>query len=361
MASARQLIGLIKSHAEGDASRFFDLAMQLAAAEDDKGHRHLAEELRRWASAGQETPAMPRANAPVALASPRGELSEVLSASYPRERLSQLVLPEATLTELQYFVHETRQRERLEEHGLAPRKRILLAGPPGTGKTMTASALAGELNYPLFSIQLHGLLTKFFGESAGKLRAVFNALKSTRGVYLFDEIDALAGDRALGNDVGEARRVLNSFLQFLDEDIGPSVIVATTNLPQLLDRAIFRRFDLTLEYELPDDNGVAETVRRRLLGFKVGAIRWPSVVQAGRGLSPADLVRATEDAARRAILNDQSAPTTDDLVAALERRRPRVEVKSKDAKVRSKPSPGAGKRNSRAIQAKGRGRRKTTD
>ena len=90
---------------------------------------------------------------------------------------------------------------------------------------------------------LHGLITKFMGETAQKLKMVFDAVKSTRGVYLFDEIDALAAARGDGNDVGEARRVLNSFLQFLDEDTGPSIVVATTNLPEILDRAVLRRFE----------------------------------------------------------------------------------------------------------------------
>src|SRR5690606_17385373 len=141
----------------------------------------------------------------------------------------------------------------------------------------TAAAVAGELKFPMFTILLHGLITKYFGETATKLRAVFDAIRTTRGVYLFDEIDALAGDRARGNDVGEARRVLNSFLQFLEEDPGPSLIVATTNLPELLDAAILRRFDLVLRYELPSANAVVDTVRRRLHGFAVGGVDWNRV------------------------------------------------------------------------------------
>lgn len=128
---------------------------------------------------------------------------------------------------------------------------MLLSGPPGTGKTFSAQALAGELNFPLFSVQLNGLITKFMGETAQKLRMIFDAVRTTRGVYLFDEIDALAATRSSENDVGEARRILNSFLQYLDEDTGPSLIIATTNLPEILDRAILRRFDLVLPYELP--------------------------------------------------------------------------------------------------------------
>ena len=243
MASAQQLIGLIKSHAEGDADRFYDLAMQLAAAETQKGHVRLAEELRQWAEAGQRTPTT-RQPAITPIAMPRGGLVAVLEASYPSVRLADVILPARIEAELVHLVHETRMREKLEAKGLKPRRRVLLSGPPGTGKTLSAGALAGELQFPLFSVLLHGLITKFMGETAQKLKMVFDAVKTTRGVYLFDEIDALAASRGAENDVGEARRILNSFLQFLDEDTGPSIIVATTNLPGILDRAVLRRFDL---------------------------------------------------------------------------------------------------------------------
>ncbi|CDM60367.1 AAA family ATPase [Rhizobium favelukesii] len=143
-----------------------------------------------------------------------------------------------------------------------------------TGKTLTAAALSAELRYPLFTVLLHGLITKFMGETAQKLRMVFDAIKTTRGVYLFDEIDALASSRGNENDVGEARRVLNSFLQFLDEDMGPSIIVATTNLSELLDRAVLRRFDLVLSYDLPNQDAIEKAMRRRLHGFGVANIDW---------------------------------------------------------------------------------------
>jgi SpoVK/Ycf46/Vps4 family AAA+-type ATPase len=320
MASAQQLIGLIKSHAEGDEARFFDLAMQLAAAEDQKGHSRLAEQLRVWAEAGVTPQAAPKSQ-PVMLAAPKGDLAELIAASYPATRLNELVLPEDTRSELAQLVVETRQRERLEERGLHPRRRMLLTGPPGTGKTMTAAALAGELKFPLFAALLHGLITKYFGETASKLRAVFDAIRTTRGVYLFDEIDALAGDRTRSGDIGEARRVLNSFLQFLEEDTGPSLIVATTNVPELLDAAILRRFDLVLRYDLPGPEAVVDTIRRRLRGFSTGRVDWNRIATQGSGFSPADLIRATEDAARRIVLAGADEVSTQGLLQALGRRR----------------------------------------
>lgn len=343
MASAQQLIGLVKSHAEGDETRFFDLAMQLAAAEDQKGHVRLAEQLRAWAAAGK-TPRTPSQRGPALLASPKGELGELISASYPSTRLSSLVLPAPIQDELKHLVAESRQRDALEARGLHPRRRVLLAGPPGTGKTMTASALAGEIKYPMFTVLLHGLITKYFGETASKLRVIFDAVRTTRGVYLFDEIDALAGSRTRGDDVGEARRVLNSFLQFLEEDPGPSIIIATTNVPELLDSAILRRFDLVLRYDLPDPEAIVETVRRRLGGFKTSRITWKQVVAVATGLSAADLVRATEDAARRIVLSGQETVSTPILLDALERRRALQLIGDLNGSTRqaphSRPHPG---------------------
>jgi replication-associated recombination protein RarA len=320
MASAQQLIGLVKSHAEGDGDRFFDLAMQLAAAEAQKGHKRLAEQLRQWAEASQASAKVGRTK-PTPLAAPRGDLAGLLSASYPTTRLGDVILPLHLEDELAHIVTETRMTERLEEKGLRPRRRILLAGPPGTGKTLSAAALAGELRFPIFTVLLHGLITKFMGETAQKLRMIFDAVRATRGVYLFDEIDALAATRGSENDVGEARRILNSFLQFLDEDTGPSIVVATTNLPQILDRAILRRFDLVLPYEMPAGPAIEKAMRRRLNGFDVNKVDWFEVSRYAVGLSTADVVAAAEDAARRAVLGKSSLIETSAVIASLERRR----------------------------------------
>lgn len=324
MASAQQLIGLVKSHAEGDADRFFDLAMQLAAAEAQKGHKRLAEQLRNWAEAGAQPHKTP--SAPTPLITPRGELAEFLGASYPQGRLCNVILPGPVEGELRHVIAETQHTAKLELKGLKPRKKVLLSGPPGTGKTMTAKSLAGELHYPLFTVLLHGLITKYMGETAQKLRMIFDAIRSTRGVYLFDEIDALAAKRETENDVGEARRILNSFLQFLDEDTGPSIVIATTNLSEILDRAVLRRFELILPYELPDSSSIGKAMKRRLIGFDTKNTNWAKISQEALGLSTADVIASAEDAARRAVISDSDEINTTMLTASLRRRRSLVGI-----------------------------------
>lgn len=319
MATAKQLIGLLKSHVEGNEERFFDLALQLASSEQQKGHTKLAEQLRQWVEAGQ-TP-KPSSTSPTLIAKPRGELAAIISTAYPETRLSDLILPDTISSELDQLVTEFRKRDMLEQHGLSPRQRVLFAGPPGTGKTMSASALAGELKLPLYSVLLHGLISKFMGETASKLNAIFEAVRTQRGVYLFDEIDALAAARDGDNDVGEARRTLNSFLQFMDEDTGPSLIVATTNLPRILDRAMLRRFDLVLMYELPSAEAMQKAMSRRLLGFDVSEVQWEKVIEQAHGLSSSDVIQAAMDSARRAVLDSKNDIVSADLLRSISRRK----------------------------------------
>jgi SpoVK/Ycf46/Vps4 family AAA+-type ATPase len=258
---------------------------------------------------------------PVPLAQPRGELAGLLTVGYPKTRIVDMALPEALGSRLGRVLTELRQRDRIREHGFSPMRKLLLVGPPGTGKTMTAAALAGELGIPLFSIQLDGLITKFMGETASKLRLVFDAIQSTRGVYLFDEFDALGGKRGSQNDVGEIRRVLNSFLQFLEQDASDSLVIGATNHVDLLDRALFRRFDAVLEYALPT-NDIAERVMRARLGLlDTSAVDWERASRAAEGLSHAEIALACEQAAKNAILDHSTAVRDSELALALEERR----------------------------------------
>jgi AAA+ superfamily predicted ATPase len=326
MATAQQLLGLIRSHAKGDDDRFIALTVQLAVSEERKGHLKLAVELRRLAEEAQERGPSERTppashSRPVPIVAPRGDLAGLMSAAYPKTRLNHMVLDKATERELRRIILEHRQKHKLDEHGLHPRNRILLVGPPGCGKTLTASALAGELGLPLFTVLLHGVITKFMGETAAKLRLVFDAMALTRGVYLFDELDAIGGRRDADNDIGEARRMLNSFLQFMEEDHGESLLIATTNHPELLDKALFRRFHIILTYDVPSLDLLVETIRARLANFDLSAIDWRAVGAAGEGLSHAEIVRAAEDAARNAVLDGLPAPTAEGLVDALTARR----------------------------------------
>ncbi|MCY4110776.1 MAG: ATP-binding protein [Chloroflexi bacterium] len=317
MATADQVKALIRSHATGDDERFYAVALQLAAREAQSGHAIYARELKDLVDAAKGRVSTA---APTPVAVPRGDLASLLTVEYPDERLTDIALDTEILADLQRVLKEQRQRDRLRATGFAPLRRLLLLGPPGTGKTMTARAISGDLHLPLFTVRLDGLITKFMGETAAKLRLIFDAVAQTRGVYLFDEVDALAGSRAHGNDVGEIRRVLNSFLQFMEQDRSDSVIAATSNLPECLDRALFRRFDLTLHYPMPTGAIANRVIRNRLASLGLHGVNWQRVSASSRGLSHAEVTAAAERAAKDAILTDGAPITTEHLISALETR-----------------------------------------
>ena len=321
MATAEQLKALLKSHAIGDDERFRAIALQIAANSAKSGDLLLANELRNLLESTKRLPITNAAPRAVPIARPVGELAGLVTASYPTTRLSEMVLPKMVLTKLDEVVRQQRQRERLRQHGLTPKRKILLVGPPGCGKTMTAAALAGECNLPLMFVQLHSLITKFMGETAAKLHLVFDAMVSTRGVYLFDEFDAIGATRASQNDVGEIRRVLNSFLQFMERDDSESIVVAATNFVGMLDGALFRRFDDVIQYTLPNAPMTNALIKNRLASFKLGGIEWKKVDAAARGLSHAEITRACDDAAKEAVLSDTREISTSSIRSVLLTRR----------------------------------------
>jgi ATP-dependent 26S proteasome regulatory subunit len=169
---------------------------------------------------------------------------------------------------------------------------------------------------------------------------IFDGLESTCGVYLFDEVDALGSKRGAQNDVGEIRRVLNSFLQFLERDESESLIIGATNHPELLDRALFRRFDAVIEYELPPKELARRVIQARLSLLDVADIDWDSILAAADGLSHADITRACESAAKDAILDHRTRVRTGDLLGALNERRSPATCCGSATVLGSLPDPG---------------------
>ena len=322
MTTARHIVALLRSHIDGDEDRFLSVATQLAAHEARQGHGKLAQELRELidAAKGKGATVARRGAGPVPLAQPKGELTSLLAARYSDIRLNSMILAPELHDRLSRVLKEQRQQERLRARGLSPRRKLLLVGPPGSGKTMTAAALAGELKLPLFTVLYDGLIGKLMGETAIRLRLVFDAIAVQRGIYFFDEFDAIGTQRSGPNDVGEIRRVLNSFLQFLENDDGPSLIVAATNHPELLDKALFRRFDDVITYGFPDARIARGILETNLATFDRKAIDWPLITKATVGLSQAEVARAAEEAAKVAVLADTNTIDTPALLTALAER-----------------------------------------
>ncbi|MBI5605823.1 MAG: ATP-binding protein [Deltaproteobacteria bacterium] len=321
MATAEQLKSLIKSHLEGDEAHFLSVAMQMAASEARTGHGKLAQEIRLIIDeAKSRKQAIEPSRKSIPIAQPRGELSLLLTVAYPKIRLADMILEVEVLERLTRLIKEHRQITKIRSHGLSPRKKLLLIGPPGTGKTMSSGVLAGELGLPLFVVRLDSLITKYMGETAAKLRLIFDAIGQTRGVYLFDEFDSIGSQRGLGNDVGEIRRILNSFLQLIEQDESDSILLAATNHPDILDFALYRRFDDIIKYDLPNRELTIKALQSKLVAFKKSEIDWEGLADIAAGLSYADLSRACEEAIKDTIINDRKKIENADILKTLSER-----------------------------------------
>jgi SpoVK/Ycf46/Vps4 family AAA+-type ATPase len=317
MASADQIKALILSHLDRDDEQFYSVAMQVAAAAARKGQGKFAQELRALVDKARTTPLTQAAKSPIPIARPREELAGLLTVSYPKTRFSDMTLNPRLFSRVQKIVTEQRHFDRLQAHGMNPRRKLLFTGPPGSGKTMTASALAGELSLPLFVVRLDGLITRYLGESIAKLRLIFDAIENTRAVYLFDEFDSIGAQRGFANEVGEIKRVLNSFLMFIEQDNSTSLVIAATNHPQILDYALFRRFDELLEFELPTRTQIVETLKKKLASCDCVKVDYAQLADAAEGLSFAEISQACNEAIKEMIINDRDCVTTADVLSPI--------------------------------------------
>jgi SpoVK/Ycf46/Vps4 family AAA+-type ATPase len=320
VSNAKQILAMLRSRAEGNDEAFFSVALQAAASEARQGRREIAQEMRdevaraRASTSRGQTVAIP-------FATPRGSLEGLLELRDPRYKLKDVVLNDRLLGRFEDVLRQQRKRDWLREHGKVPNRRLLFVGLPGSGKTMSAEAIAGELHLPLYVIRLEGMITRYMGETAGKLRLIFDETAKRRGVYLFDEFDAVGGQRTAINDVAEMRRVLNSFLQFMEEgNATDSVIICSTNHPSLLDRALLRRFDQVLEFDAPTSAQIRQLISSSIVPMKISRPAWRAIIHAAEGLSQSEIVRAADDAVKTAILDQRKQLTTESIVGRLQER-----------------------------------------
>lgn len=319
MATAEQIKALIRSHLNEEQEQFITTALQVAAHEARCGHTDMAHEIRRLVDRLKSKPAV--------IVKFPNELSGLIITEKPAIPLEALVLSKDVKSKVERIILEFRQQNKLKSHGLVHRRKILLSGAPGTGKTMTAKVLASELKQPLHTVQVDRLVTKFMGETSAKLRQIFDHIRDVCGVYLFDEFDAIGGERSLENDVGEMRRVLNAFLQFIENDPSDNLIIAATNNPRLLDRALFRRFDDVLHYNLP-----REEERLRLIANLLGTyynknFSLKKAADLASGLSHAEIDQACRDAIKSAVLKNKSCVTLTSLTELFNERQAAYQIR----------------------------------
>lgn len=311
MAKADYIISLIKSHYNSEPERFTTIALQIAAHEAILGHTLVASEIKNIIDKAKETKVKTKAFAP--------DMRELILENVPALNLADIIVSEDIKSKIKRIISEFVQRDKLHKHDLENRRKILLSGPPGTGKTLTASIIANELNLPLYTILMDKMVTKYMGETSAKLRQVFDLIEQKQGIYLFDEFDAIGGERSRDNDVGEMRRVLNSFLQFIERDNSDSLIIAITNNKQLLDQALFRRFDDVILYHLPSINEKRDLLKNRLAQFSK-IINIDDLLPNINGLSHAEISLACIDAIKETVLNEKQQMNNDLILKAIKDR-----------------------------------------
>jgi SpoVK/Ycf46/Vps4 family AAA+-type ATPase len=319
---------LLQSHADGDEASFRKAALQLAAAESNAGHIRVADDLRAIISKMPATSAR-RAASVVDIATPRGELADILEGGHRDERLRDIILRPEVRDLLLRIISENRSRGRLERFGVSPRRRLLFHGAPGCGKTLAAAVLAGEMGLPLMTVRFDALFSRFLGATALQLRTIFAEMPRRPGVYLFDEFDSVAKARGDSQDVGEMNRVVTAFLQLVDADVSGSILVAATNHVELLDRAMFRRFDVIVPFDKPTRDQLADLLNLRLGNVGLDKTQSNEIAALAEGWSFADVARACDDAVRTMALADRHEVIEGDITDALQELR-RRELPVKD-------------------------------
>lgn len=304
MATAEQVKALIKAHYSSSDGLFESVAMQIAAFEAKKGKKEYAREIRNIIETEKKKKRSYSFD----------NVDGLIDFSQPSVRLNNLILDSKIDSKIKVIVNEFWNQEKLESFGLKNKRKILLAGPPGTGKTMTASVLANELGLPLGIIQMDKMMTKYMGETTVKLRQIFDSINSFPAVYLFDEFDAIGSDRNSDNDVGEVRRILNTFLQLIEQNDSNGLIVAATNNFSSLDSALFRRFDEVIQYGTLSSDRIEKLIKVNLRDFQLDATTLRRAADSALGLSQAEIVKAVENTLRYSILYNDSKISEDYLL-----------------------------------------------
>lgn len=297
MATADQILSLIRNHLNNDDTQFRKVALQISAVEARSGHAIVARTIQELLNHKKTSLGTVR------LVSKNKDIDDLLLQVDTYDDMTSLVLSQELKEKLDRVIKEYLKKETLSKYGLANRRKLLLYGASGTGKTMTASALAKEFNLPFFVVRTEKVVTKFMGETGQKLGRIFDFINEVPAVYLFDEFDAIGSQRGMDNEVGEQRRILNTFLQLLERDDSDSFIIAATNSIESIDKALFRRFDDVIEYKLPDREQRLALLREYLYTAK--DLDFSFVEPLFDGMSHAEIKMVCSDIFKESLLNDR--------------------------------------------------------
>lgn len=344
VARSDLLISLVKAGIAGDKSLLHSTVEAIAAEERAHSHNALADRLQRALQGAGGTPiSSPTTSLYPSKSSGREALVEVA----PRKVLNDLVLSTVVRGEIERLIEEQLRVDLLRASGLEPRHRILLAGPPGNGKTTLAEAIAEAISVPLFVVRYEALIGSFLGETSTRLRHLFDYVRTVPCVLLFDEFDTIGKERGDTHETGEIKRVVSSLLMQIDSLPSYVVVVAATNHRELLDRAVWRRFEIRLELPAPTQKQLAAyfdnvfslwpdkvSISGQMLARQLGAISYAEAadfcldvqrwyVLSHKVRSVGDIVRERASAWRARIGPESDNGRCDEAFAAAERAKKR--------------------------------------
>lgn len=322
MASGKLLRQLIKSGAQGDTAVFRLASEAVIKEEREKNHHLLANDLERLLYGSQITTgdSVRRLHSLPGLPTNKDNGLALLEARGVVREEKDIILSDTTQSALDEILMEHNRADTLQSYGMQPAQKLLFCGPPGCGKTLAAEVIAHALSMPLILVRLDSVISSFLGETAANLRKVFDYVSETPVVALFDEFDALTKDRGDSADHGELKRSVNAVLQMMDGYRGGSILIATTNYETLLDRAVWRRFDEVVRFEMPNLEQI-----KRLLTLKLSGIRRNFEADDGqvasqfKGMSHADIERVLRRAVKEMILSGREFMEKSHLDTALAR------------------------------------------
>lgn len=300
MARSDLLISLVKAGSSGDTKTVRSTAEAIIAEERSKQHNVLADRLARaiQANGNGASPTFFTTGDPALKA--RDFISEVI----PRRKIEDLFLSVACRTIVSQLIEEQHRSDLLRSHALEPRHRILLVGPPGNGKTSLAEAIAESLGISFFVVRYESMIGSYLGETATRLKRVFDYARTTPCVLFFDEFDAIGKERGDIHETGEIKRVVTSLLMQVDELPSYTVVIAATNHSELLDRAVWRRFQLRLDLPMPNEKEIAAFIEKLAQRFSDQLGHAPRTIARKLGrISYAETEQFCLDAQRRHVLS----------------------------------------------------------
>lgn len=328
MARGELLRKLFLSHQRGGDDEFRAAALEIIAEEQNKNNRQLARDLLRILDNSISTRFVGSYTSPDLNALPKDRERDALlvDVQHPTATSGDIILRPANRAAVDRIIAEFKYADVLRTHGLTPKRKILFVGPPGCGKTLCAHVMAGELGLPVLYTRFDAIVSSYLGETAANLRKVFTYASSGHWLVLFDEFDAIGKRRDDENEHGELKRVVNSFLQLLDGFAAPSLMVAATNHEQLLDPALWRRFDEIVEFPRPTLQEIIQLVHMKLKNFRTSDLDIKTVAAKLRGMSHSDIERICIDAIKGCVIDGKEQLDTAAFQVAWRQQKERLHI-----------------------------------